>query len=118
MEVSGQFHDPTALPPGKNTWCPLHRRLGGPQSRSGHCSEDKNSLLLSGLESPIIQLVAIYPRVERPGREADHSPPHSARVKNVWSYTSTCPYIFTTWCLIRQGIHEHDNEPSDFVRVG
>jgi hypothetical protein len=29
--------------------------------------------------------------VKRPGREADHSPPSSAEVKNVWSYTSTLP---------------------------
>jgi hypothetical protein len=27
--------------------------------------------------------------IKRPGREADHSPPSSAEVKNVWSYTST-----------------------------
>jgi hypothetical protein len=27
--------------------------------------------------------------VKRPGREADHSPPSSADVKNSWSYTST-----------------------------
>jgi hypothetical protein len=26
--------------------------------------------------------------VKRPGHEADHSPPSSAEVKNVWSYTS------------------------------
>jgi hypothetical protein len=30
-----------------------------------------------------------FPGVKRPGREADHSPPYSAEVKNVWSYTST-----------------------------
>jgi len=29
------------------------------------------------------------PGVKRPGREADHSPPPSAEVKNAWSYTST-----------------------------
>jgi hypothetical protein len=29
--------------------------------------------------------------VKRPGREADHSPPSSAEVKNVWRYTSTPP---------------------------
>jgi hypothetical protein len=29
--------------------------------------------------------------VKRPGREADHSPPSSAEVKNSWSYTSTPP---------------------------
>jgi len=29
--------------------------------------------------------------VKRSGREADHSPPFSADVKNAWSYTSTPP---------------------------
>jgi hypothetical protein len=32
-----------------------------------------------------------FPGVKRPGREADHSPPSSAKVKNAWSYTSTPP---------------------------
>jgi hypothetical protein len=36
---------------------PLDRRLGGPQSRSGHGGEKKNSQPLSGLEPPIIQPV-------------------------------------------------------------
>jgi hypothetical protein len=30
-----------------------------------------------------------FPGVKRPGREADHSPPSSAEVKNAWRYTST-----------------------------
>jgi hypothetical protein len=34
------------------------------------------------------------PGVERPGREADHSPPASAEVKKMWIYTSTPPYAF------------------------
>jgi hypothetical protein len=34
---------------------------------------------------------ALSPGVKRSGREADHSPPSSAEVKNVWSYTSTPP---------------------------
>jgi hypothetical protein len=29
--------------------------------------------------------------VMRPGREVDHSPPSSAKVKNAWSYTSIPP---------------------------
>jgi hypothetical protein len=29
--------------------------------------------------------------VKQLGHEADHSPPSSAKVKNVWSYTSTPP---------------------------
>jgi hypothetical protein len=31
------------------------------------------------------------PGEKRPEREADHSPPSSAEVKNAWSYTSTPP---------------------------
>jgi len=33
----------------------------------------------------------LTPWVKRPGREADHLPPHSAEVKNTYSYTSTPP---------------------------
>jgi len=32
-----------------------------------------------------------FPGVKRPEREADHSPPSIAKVKNAWSYTSTSP---------------------------
>jgi hypothetical protein len=39
--------------------------------------------------------------VKRPGREADHSPPSSAEVKNAWSYTSTPTYVLTTWYLVK-----------------
>jgi len=39
------------------------------------------------------------PRVERPEREAEHSPPSNAEVNNVWVFTSTPPYIPMTWCL-------------------
>jgi hypothetical protein len=49
MEVRGQFHAPAASPPAKE---------GGPQSRSGHGSEEKNSHLLPGLEPLIMQPVA------------------------------------------------------------
>jgi hypothetical protein len=53
--VSGQLHVPAALPPGKNSWYPLDRKLGGPQNRSGRGGEEKNSQPLLGLEPPIIQ---------------------------------------------------------------
>jgi hypothetical protein len=33
----------------------------------------------------------VFPWGKAAGREADHSPPSSAEVKNVWSYTSTPP---------------------------
>jgi len=43
MEMNGQLHAPAALTPGKLPPYPLDRRLGGPQSRSGHGGEEKNS---------------------------------------------------------------------------
>jgi len=36
---------------------------------------------------------ALPPRVKRPGREADYSPPYRAEVMNGWYYTSTSPYL-------------------------
>jgi hypothetical protein len=53
------------------------------------------------LTQPPIQWVTegLSPGIKRPGREADHSTPSSAEVKNVWSYTSTLQYIFMAWCL-------------------
>jgi hypothetical protein len=42
----------------KSPWYALDRRLGGPQSRSGHGGEVKNSQPLPGIEPPIIQPVA------------------------------------------------------------
>jgi len=38
--------------------------------------------------------------VKRPGREADHSLPSSAEVKNVSSYTSSPQYNFMAYCLV------------------
>jgi hypothetical protein len=35
---------------GKSPLYPLYRRLGGPQSRSGHCGVEKNLLQLPGIE--------------------------------------------------------------------
>jgi hypothetical protein len=59
MRWGGQLHAPAALPPRKEPpWCPLDRRLGGPQSRSERGGEEKNSQPLPGLEPPIIQPVA------------------------------------------------------------
>jgi hypothetical protein len=49
--VSGQRHAPAALyPRGKDLRYPLYRRLGGPQSRSGHRGCRKNPLPLPRIE--------------------------------------------------------------------
>jgi hypothetical protein len=39
--------------------------------------------------------------LKRPGCEADHSLPSTDEVKNLSSCTSTPPYIFMMWCLIK-----------------
>jgi len=42
-------------PQGKSSWCPLDKRLGGPQNRRGRGGEEKNSQPPPGLKPPIIQ---------------------------------------------------------------
>jgi hypothetical protein len=37
----------------------------------------------------------LFPRVKRPGREADYSPSTSVEVMNTWIYTSTPPITVT-----------------------
>jgi hypothetical protein len=56
-------------------------------------TESKTAL---GSTQPPIQWVpgALSLEVKWPGREADHSPPSSAEVKNAWNYTSTHPILF------------------------
>jgi hypothetical protein len=47
---------------------------------------------------------ASYPistRGQAAGSEADHSSPSSAGAKNIWSCTSTPPFVFMAWCLIK-----------------
>jgi hypothetical protein len=60
MEVSGQLRAPAALPQGRRPWYPLDRRLGGPQSRSEHGGEEKNSQPRreSNPRTPIVQPIA------------------------------------------------------------
>ena len=38
-----------------------------------------------------------FPKVNRPGRQANHSPPSRTKVKNDWSYTSTPLHAFMAW---------------------
>jgi hypothetical protein len=67
MEVSGQLHASAALPPEKE---PLDRRLGGPQSRSERCGEEKNphpppEIKPSDPDRPARSLVAIPTELSR-----------------------------------------------------
>jgi hypothetical protein len=45
-------------------------------------------------------LGALFPGLMQLGPVADHSPPCSAKV-NACSYTSTPPYVFMAWCLVK-----------------
>jgi hypothetical protein len=56
---------------------------------------------LEPTQPPIQWEPGAFPGIKRPGREADHSPPSNAEVKNAWSYTSTPQYVFMTWCLVK-----------------
>jgi hypothetical protein len=47
--MSGQLHAPTALLPEENPSKPLET-LGGSQSLSGHCGEEKIFLSMPGIE--------------------------------------------------------------------
>jgi hypothetical protein len=43
----------------------------------------------------------LFLRVKRSRRQADHSSIFSTDVKRDWSYTSTPPYVFMKWSLIK-----------------
>jgi len=53
------------------------------------------------LSQPPIQWVPgdLFSGVKQPGCKAGLSSLPSAKVKNVWSYTSSPPYIFMAWYL-------------------
>jgi hypothetical protein len=45
----------------------------------------------------------IFLGIKWPEREANHSPPTNAEVKKTWVYTSTLPYMFMAWCVVKYG---------------
>jgi len=55
----------------------------------------------SGAHRASCPMGALSLEVKRLRREADHSPPPNAEVKNAWSYTSTSPYVFMVYCLVK-----------------
>jgi hypothetical protein len=56
---------------------------------------------LGRMRSPIQWVPEILLGDKAARRQADHSPPSNAEVKNTWSYTSTLPNVFMAWCLIK-----------------
>jgi hypothetical protein len=119
MEVSGQLHAPVALPPGKSPWYHLGRRLGEPQSLSGH--SDGFSDAIPGVRVPIGAGNFFFATSSRTALGPTHSPiqwvpgalslgvkPRGVKLtthlhlvprsNNAWSYTYTPPlrvHVFT-----------------------
>jgi len=52
--------------------------------------------------------------VKWPWCEADHSPPSSTKVRNVWSYTSIPPYVFMAWYSVKHRDNFTFTLPYDF----
>lgn len=78
--------------------------------------------VLSGSGSPSSRLsngvpAALSTSVRRLGTEAGPSPPYSVEVTNSWSYISTLPYVFMTWCLIMQRHLTHNTNISDSTTI-
>jgi hypothetical protein len=42
----------------------------------------------------------LSPGLKLPRREADHSLPTSAEIRNAWTYSSTSPYVLMALCLV------------------
>jgi hypothetical protein len=57
-----------------------------------------------GPTQPPIQWVprALLLGLKWPGREADHSPPPNAEVKDAWSCTSIPQHAFMAWCSVKE----------------
>jgi hypothetical protein len=54
------------------------------------------------IQPPIVWVLwALSSGGKAAGREADHSLPSSAEVKNVWSYTPVPRYVFVAWCSVK-----------------
>jgi hypothetical protein len=61
-----------------------------------------STLSLGLIQSPIQWVPwAHSPRLKRTMREADHSAPSSTEGKNKRIYSTTTPYVFMEWCLIK-----------------
>jgi len=59
-------------------------------------------LVLGSTQPPIQWVPGVFsPGVKWLGHEADNSPPYSAEVMNVWSYTATPQCVLMVWCLVK-----------------
>ena len=124
MGVGGQRHAPAALHP-KMIWYPLHRRLSGPQDRSGRVR--KNSFL-PGFDSQTIHPVdSRYTDWAKPGRKFNNTASffqltseQTASVEGKW-YQIPVSTMFAprlTWlvgqCHLQEWIMDEGYQPQGF----
>jgi hypothetical protein len=77
-------------------------RDGGPRGRDSSHSRVKNFLFINVVKTGFgahpasypVGIAGSFPGVKRPVREAGHSNPTSPKVKKIWVYSSTPPYVF------------------------
>jgi hypothetical protein len=80
----------------------VQRRNTGWTARVRFSTEARDLSLLHSVQTgsgahPASMARTLTPGLKLPGLEADNSPPSSAEI---WSYTSTPPYVFMAYCLI------------------
>jgi hypothetical protein len=74
---------------------------GSSANRGGNFSLHHRVQISSGAHPASYSMGALSLEVKRLGHKAEHSPPPSAEVKNVCSYTSTPQYTSMAWCSIK-----------------
>ena len=74
--VGGKRYALAALPPGKETWYTLYRRLGGPQGRSGRVRKIPPPTGIRSLDRPA-RSESLH-RLSYPGPEESRGQHHNA----------------------------------------
>jgi len=85
------------------------RIFSDPHTRLGYELDDTGTHVVSNFQtgsgahppSHSIGDGVVFPKIKRPGNEADHSPASSTAVKNAWNNNYASPYIFLVWIYVR-----------------
>jgi hypothetical protein len=76
-------------------------RAGRPRGRSSSPGRVRNFFDVVQTGSAVTQPIQLVPGVKRSVREADHTSSYCRSQENVDLYTSTTPYAFMAYCLIK-----------------
>jgi hypothetical protein len=107
------YHSPPSSAEVKE-WVELY--LHSPNTFSWRCAQLKNrdnsTFTFTTAFTPAVgppSLLSIWyggalsPGIKQSEPETNHSPPSTADVTNVWSYTSTPQYVLIAWFLVKHG---------------